>query len=414
MQINQKRSLQKWVFIGILFAILQTILTFSIHQIFLNNTPGMDFHIYWVAGRAIENGISPYGDEVALESQIGVLDRPARPDEDQMGFAYPIYALLPVFPTIRLPFDWAQAAWFSFNLLGLSLVMILSFPKAPLRALLLASAFYPLTFALILGNMNIPVAAILILGIRLISMQKDHRRSTQVILGILLAWATIKPQFGVFFLAFIAFYALREKLKPLMVSFVISMLVFLAASTIIWPAWLTEWIGRMRAYTGYIASDPMLLLLLKRFLPDGMAMISVVFLAVLLAIITGILGVRWWRNRFSPSLFLAWIGFISYISMPQSVSYEQIRFFIPLLIWLALSPSKTAAWWIFGPVYILFSWVIFGISRIAPQAGGIEELRFLVYVIWMIWIFVQNKPKAKDNRTGNIYGTDHLSEVSTI
>lgn len=413
MQINQKQSIQKWFFIGILFAILQTALTFSIHQIFLNNTPGMDFHIYWVAGRAIEQGISPYGDEVALESQIGVLDRPARPDEDQMGFAYPIYALLPVFPTVRLPFDWAQAAWFSFNLLGLSLVMILSFPKSPLRALLLAAAFYPLTFALILGNMNIPVAAILILSIRLISMQKDHRRSTQVILGILLAWATIKPQFSMFFLAFIAFFALRDKLKPLMVSFFTSMLVFLAVSTIIWPAWLPEWIGRMRAYTGYIASDPMLLLLLKRFLPSGTAIVSAIILAVLLAVITGILSVRWWQNRYSQSMFLAWIGFISYISMPQSVSYEQIRFFIPLLIWLALTPPKTAAWWIFGPVYIVFSWMIFGISRIAPLAGGIEELRFLVYLIWMIWYFLKEWPKPIINKTAHLHNDHRAMEGSS-
>ncbi len=392
MQENQKRKFNKWVFIVILFAILQAGLTFGIHQTFLNNTPGMDFHIYWLAGRAIENDISPYGDEVALESQLGVLERPARPDEDQMGFAYPIYALLPVFPTILLTFDWAQAAWFSFNLLGLALVMILSFPKSPLKALLLAATFYPLTFALILGNMNIPVAAILILGIRLLTMQQDHRRSTQIILGVLLAWSTIKPQFSVFFLAFLAIYALREKLKPLMISFLVSMLVFLTLSFLIWPAWLPEWVGRMRAYTGYIASDPMLLLLLKRFLPSGTAILSAIFLATLLATITCILGLRWWRGRFSQSLLLAWIGFISYVSMPQSVSYEQIRFFIPLLIWLALSSPKTAAWSIFGPIYILFSWVIFGISRVAPHAGGIEELRFLVYLVWMIWVFVKDVP----------------------
>lgn len=391
----------KWLLAFCLFIAIQLGLTLGIHQAFLNNTPGMDFHIYWVAGRAIQQDISPYGEEVALESQVGVLRRPALPNEDQMGFAYPIYALLPVFPTLTMTFDWAQAAWLSFNLILFVVTLLATFRQTFPIALSLSLTFFPMSFALILGNMNIPVTLILILSIGLLFIQQQRGRLMQILLGVLLAWATIKPQFSIFFLALIGLYALHQKMRPLIASFLTSLFVFLAISTLIWPRWPVEWLQRMTHYTGYINSNPILLNLARSALPASSANIITLFLAGLALVVTVFITLRWWRGRYPLGRLLAWIGLISYLSMPISVSYEQIRFYIPLLFWLALPQPRKAAWWIFGPLLIILSWLATLLPRFTNPNLDLDELRLLCYLAWMLWYFwlhQKSSPRAIDRQ----------------
>jgi len=65
------------------------------HHFFTSRFPGAnDFFSRWEGARVFwQKGLSPYSREATLSIQIGMYGRPARPDEDQVLFAYPIVAL---------------------------------------------------------------------------------------------------------------------------------------------------------------------------------------------------------------------------------------------------------------------------------------------------------------------------------
>ncbi|PKO13043.1 MAG: hypothetical protein CVU39_21135 [Chloroflexi bacterium HGW-Chloroflexi-10] len=348
--------------------------------------------MYYTAGRElIFNDSSPYSDAVAQQNQLAILKRLAKPGEDQMAFSYPLYAMLPVFPTLRMPFDWAQPFWLSFNLIALSSALFIAFPKRPLRGLLFALPFYPLVFGLVLGNLNILVFTIIIAALGLLVFQKQRGTSIQIILGFLLAWLTIKPQFSWFYLIFFALYALREKLKALMGSFFAGLLIYAAISTMIWPTWFPEWLVRLKAYTTYIPSEPVLLLILKRFFPEQTVAFFTILIALIFLGISMYIFIQWWRGKYAILPILAWIGLWSYLISPQSVSYEQLRFFIPLMAWLVLSPRKDTYWWIFGLGTVLVSWGAFILTKVFPFVPMIDEIRLLYYGLWLVCLlFIPN------------------------
>jgi hypothetical protein len=385
-------TIKRVTLIIVFILLLQAALTFAIRSLVQGNIPGMDFKMYYTAGRElIFNDSSPYSDAVAQQNQLAILKRLARPGEDQMAFSYPLYAMLPVFPTLSLSFDWAQPFWLSFNLIALSSALLIAFPKRPLRALLFALPFYPFVFGLVLGNLNILVFTIIIATLGLLVFQKQRGTSIQFIFGILLAWLTIKPQFSWFYLIFFALYALREKLRPLMGSFFAGMLIYATISTMIWPTWFPEWLVRLKAYTTYIQSEPVLLLILKQFFPEQTVMPLTILIALIFLGISIYIFIQWWRGKYAILPILAWIGLWSYLIGPQSVSYEQLRFFIPLLTWLVLSPRKDAYWWIFGLGTILVSWGVFVLTKIFPIVPMIDEIRLLYYILWLLCLlFISN------------------------
>lgn len=395
-QISHSPLIQ-WLLVLLLVLLLQIGLTIGIHGLLKGGTPGIDYYTFWTAGRTIlYNHQSPYSDEVALQSQLGILNRPSRPDEDQMGFAYPLYAFIPILPSLFFPFDWAQPFWLAFNLLAITTTLFIVFPRKPILALGLSLPFYPLTFALILGNLNILVGSIILLSIGLFMLRQNHQKSTQIILGILLAWSTIKPQFVIFYLAFIFLYAIKEKLWPFTISFFISLISLWVLSFTAWPSWLSEWLQRVGSYSNYIPTAPGLVLLTRDFILSPFATIFAYALILVLIALTLWLAVKWYCNQLSLLHILAWLGMISYLIMPYSVSYEQLRFFIPILIWMVLYPRKSLTWWLFGPLFILTSWLIFVFARLAPIQLKIDDLRFLIYLIWMACIFIRIPLSARN------------------
>src|ERR1700722_11607104 len=73
-----------------------------------------DLYPRWLGARELlRHGRNPYSAEITREIQQGYYGRaldPARPDEikDQQGFAYPVYVVFLLAPTVDLPFDRVQ------------------------------------------------------------------------------------------------------------------------------------------------------------------------------------------------------------------------------------------------------------------------------------------------------------------
>ena len=95
-------------------------LSVGIHTVMQNNTMGSDFYLFYHAGQnTFFDRTNPYSDESARLNQLAIFKRLSNPGEDQLGFAYPPYALLPVWPPLGLSFDWAQAVWTGFLLVSM-------------------------------------------------------------------------------------------------------------------------------------------------------------------------------------------------------------------------------------------------------------------------------------------------------
>jgi hypothetical protein len=99
---------------------------------------------------------------------------------------------------------------------------------------------------------------------------------------------------------------------------------------------------------------------------------------------------KWWLGSFSSVKILAFIGFLTYFIHPRTVSYEQITFLVPFLIWIFSNPPlpSTITKLFFWFSAILISWAGFFASKAGWAALFPLEWIFLFYLIWMGYIFL--------------------------
>ncbi len=303
---------------AILFFLLLGLLTYALHGLTENNNLGSDYYIYYLAGRALFiNHQNPYSDQVAQQVQMAVYKHLAGPNEDQLGFAYPPYALLPALPTFWLSFDWAQAFWISLNLLALMSLIYLAFPQSPKWAAVSVLFIYPFSFALILGNFNVLVTAFLILAYGILSNDRRLSRPLQAGVGVLLAWSTVKPQFMWLFLVFLLASAWRRRLWTLLASFAAASMLLLGFSFAVMSTWPVAWYDRLVEYTGYNQTWLILTFFLKEVMSLQVATMITSGAGVVCAALTAWLFCRWWKSEVSDLLMMAWCGFLIFLFHPR-------------------------------------------------------------------------------------------------
>ncbi|KAB2853781.1 MAG: hypothetical protein F9K46_17885, partial [Anaerolineae bacterium] len=87
--------------------------------IYQNLTAGAtDIYPTWQGGKLFwEDGLSPYDDEVGIQSQLAIYDRLSKDDEDEFQFVYPFYLIILFGPLALLEFQLAAAIFMEFLLL---------------------------------------------------------------------------------------------------------------------------------------------------------------------------------------------------------------------------------------------------------------------------------------------------------
>ncbi len=104
---------------AILIVVVYLLLAYGTYSLFTSQIPsGNDFYPRWRGTRAlIMERRDPYSDEFTLEIQQGMYRRPAREDEDQVAFAYPLYVAVVILPFSFFPYPQAQVPCISFLVL---------------------------------------------------------------------------------------------------------------------------------------------------------------------------------------------------------------------------------------------------------------------------------------------------------
>ena len=256
-----------------------------------------DLYPRWLGARELlVHNRDPYGDDITREIQTGYYGRlldPTRPNDpkDQQGFAYPIYVVLMLAPTVTLPFPTVQRIvfWLFVVLTTMSVPLWLGTLRwrlsraATVVAILLTLGCFPAIQGLRLQQLTVLVVA-LIAG----AMYAITRRRF-VLAGILLAIASIKPQLVFLLILWLCIWMLgnwRERQRVLW-SLVISMAVLVVAGELLLPGWITEFRAAMKDYYRYTGGGSSLI---NGVLPPPWARIASI-------VLVGMVLVFAWRNR---------------------------------------------------------------------------------------------------------------------
>jgi hypothetical protein len=256
-----------------------------------------DLYPRWLGARELLlHRRNPYSAEMTREIQIGYYGRPidsARPDDpkDQQAFAYPVYVVFLLAPTVEMPFPLVQRI-FLWLLVMLTAGSVLWWMQAlewrvPLAVkltwIVLALGCFPVIQGLKLQQLTLLVAALLAGTMRAIA------RRNFMWAGILLALTTIKPQLALLMVLWLCIWVAgnwRER-QRLFWSFSASMAVLFLASEWLLPGWIGEFRAASAAYYQYTGGGRSVLdVLLSPIWGRGVSVIAVAMCMVLV-----------WRTR---------------------------------------------------------------------------------------------------------------------
>jgi hypothetical protein len=238
------------------------------HQIadaFAHNRPRgnlSDLYPRWLGTRELlKHGRNPYSEKITREIQRGYYGRPldlTRPDDpkDQQGFAYPVYVVFLLAPTVNLPFEPVETG-FRWFLISLAVVTVLLWLRVvrwnmstsyALVLAVLALGWLPMVQGIKLQQLSLFVAALLA------SCGACLTGSWLLLSGGLLALATIKPQLTWPIALWLLIWAASDwrARKRFVFGFAVMMILLLVGAELLLPGWqwmFIEAIGQYHRYT---------------------------------------------------------------------------------------------------------------------------------------------------------------------
>jgi hypothetical protein len=322
---------------GLATLLILLLLAANTTAIYLGITSGHSYAVWdfiptWTGTRALLQGQNPYSPEVTREIQSQMLGRPARPDEDQYAFAYPLYLTYLMLPSALLPYAWAQAAWFSLLEFAVVFAVLLlgrtydwkMTPWFLALTIAWAFAFYPITWGLILGQVSIVIAFFMVLTLWALSAEREY------LAGFFLAFCTVKPQMTFLFIAAIFLWMAKRRRWRLVTSFLISMAFLVGSAMLLVPTWPLDFWRMLGAYARYTSFDPPV-----RVVADaccGTALGGPLSLAVTLLVL-GYLFWSWWRCRGLGNALYWTVGLtvsVTSLIAPRTTIINQAAMILPL------------------------------------------------------------------------------------
>jgi Glycosyltransferase family 87 len=317
-----------------------------------------DLYPRWLGARELLlNHRDPYSAEVTREIQAGYYGRPldpARPNDpiDEQRFAYPVYVVFLLAPTVNLPFTEVQTG-FRWLLVILTVASVLLWLRALQWRTSLSAQVTLILFVLFsfpaLQGIKLQQLSLLVGGLIAacaVLLVEGHL----VAAGILLALSTIKPQLVLPLCAWILLWAFSDwrRRQNVLWGFIATMTALLGGAEYLLPGWFGRFREAMAAYRQY--SDGAASALEVLFSPAwGRAAAAAALL--MLAIVC-------WRNRRAAAdsaSFVQILGLVlttTVMVAPKAAPYNQVLLLPGVLIilqhWQVFSAKgimiRAAAW----------------------------------------------------------------------
>lgn len=306
---------------------------------------GGDFYPIWLTGRELLfHGSNPYTPEMTRRIQTGLFGRPmdshrpADPPTDFRAFSYPLYADVLAAPLLPLSFNAVRAV------LGILLPLLTAASLVLwLRAFRLQVSTSTLAIAIILLLVSYPVLeglyaqqAGLLVGAGLAMSMAALARKRLILAGMLLAFASVKPQLVWLLAVWLLLWAVSDwkRRKSLLLSFSFTLALLLLVSQLLLPGWLVDWWGSLAGYSHYTL-PPLTQFVLGKFLGIGTGL-------TLLAL-AGVIG---WNVRRQPvasagfALAVSFLLAVTVIVAPTGGAvYDQV-ILVPAICWLGFRRSE--------------------------------------------------------------------------
>jgi hypothetical protein len=230
-------------------------LSWANYRYSVQNPGGSDFLPRWLGTRELlMEGLSPYSEEVSAEIQQRFYGRPARQNEDQVLFVYPLYSTF-IFAPFALIADYnvARAAWMTVLEVAVILIVAASLSLNRWRLspgmlgilLIFAALWYYSVRPLINSNASILVALFVAGAFLAIRAEMDG------LAGLLLALATIKPQMVVLLVLFVLVWSVSRRRWVLFWSFWGNLALMTAIMMLFIPNWIWQNLVQIFAYPAY-------------------------------------------------------------------------------------------------------------------------------------------------------------------
>lgn len=220
-----------------------------------------DLYPRWLGARELLlRGRDPYLADITREIQTGYYGRPidpTRPNDpkDQQAFAYPLYVIFVLAPTVKLPFIVVQRAFFWFLvaltagsvLLWLHAVNWRASVTSRLLWIVLTLGCFPAIQGFKLQQLTLLVAGLLAASMSALAS------GYLFLAGVLLAIASIKPQLVVLAVASMGIWSLgawRER-QRLVWGFGLTLVLLIVGGELLLPGWVSEFRGASAEYWRY-------------------------------------------------------------------------------------------------------------------------------------------------------------------
>lgn len=350
-----------------------------------------DLYPRWLGARELLlRGRDPYSAAVTRDIQIGYYGRqldPKMPNDlkDQQGFAYPLYVVWMLAPTIKLPFGIVQPAFFVILMVltaGSVLLWIntlgwrLPFDQR-VAWVVLAVSCLPAVQGLKLQQLTLLVAALIAACVSAIS------RGRLVWAGVFLAFATIKPQLIFLLVVWLCIWVSghwRER-WGFISGFGVTMCLLIGASEVLLPGWIHEFRAAMQSYYQYAGGARISLIDLV-FTPIWGRIVSLVLVGILIAFLWKVRGASADAPEFTYSVSFTLATTL--LVIPMLSPYNQILLVAPVMMLMHsfdgarqkgrvslffLSLMKVAVFWPFFSAALLVLAIPFLPSAILDRAA---------------------------------------------
>lgn len=406
-----KTNLQIGLFKGICIALISICLLTIGFKLAVTSTIsfGADFSIYWQAGKALFlRGVSPYDSATTDLIQKGIYGRLAKPNEDQVRFAYPPFSLLAVLPAVRMSYPWAQAYWMAFNLVLVFAAVWKVCKKPSLWILLGLIFFYPVSRGIILGQFALLIGSGLLFSYGLLHEINPTSHSKQWVAGILLALCAMKPHLTGLIILFFILDSLQKHEWRVLAGLAAGIGIFAGISWVMVPTWVSDWIRLIFAYIGYVPIQPILQTWLTAFGLNGSSIWLKTGLILLAFLMSFFILTAWWKKQLPDYIALGWLVLISQLvnPNPNSVLSDQVVFLLPLLIWLN---NQTVKRWLKAVVwgaFVLIPWVLFGVFFHGKEPYEVASGLALIFTIWftggLLTLYVKQSSTLHSSRYNSI------------
>jgi hypothetical protein len=298
-----------------------------------------DLYPRWLGARELLlHRHDPYSTEVTREIQKEFYGQPldsGNPSHpiDQVAFAYPLYVIFLLAPTVTLPFPIVAEVFRWLMLFGIAASVPLWCQAVGLRirplqlasVMVLAVSSYPAVLEFHMQNLAALVALLLA------AAAASLVRGWLILSGFLLALATIKPQLsGLFVVWFLIWAAGRwVNRKRIAWSFIATMSALILGAEALSPHWLQEFVAAVHAYGKY-ATGPSILYL---FFPSVLTWVLATGLVITQIVMS------WKLRKCVPGSLefggaLAWAAVVTLAFIPVT-GYSQLVLIPPFLSLLA-------------------------------------------------------------------------------